>query len=490
VLVNFKIVWISSSNLSALSIIFSFMNKRLYPVIILALLFGLLAAPLNAAPPKAGAKCTKAGASSTVAGKKFTCVKSGNRLVWNKGVTVKAAAKPEAPAVPTTPTTPATPATPTVPAAPAIKVSDASAYRNISECKLVNGSNNRDVNQSHDSRNWILVDTKKTVRVLIFPVDFSDLVSKSQDSPDFKSLIKDFEAFYSSQSNNTMKFAWTVPSKFSRMTKSVQSYGLGARGTGNSWSLYNDMHDLALKSYKREDFDFFIGSAPTSTIREDIAVSPAFGATEKSRWPGTFLGGDYWSNGASWTIPTHEFGHSGLGLADLYNYDAAMLGQAGFAQQFKYMGVYDLMNWAGGSGLELTSWNRWIGGLIADKQMLCLPDATTTTLLKPIQLVNDEVKGLVIPITKSSAIVIENRAALGFDQGLTEGAQGVIAYFVDTAISSGYGPMQVIRKQGSSHVWFIDNALKVGEVLTHKGYSIKVLGASKNEMYVEVKKEG
>jgi hypothetical protein len=60
----------------------------------LVLSFVLIAGPLNAAEPKAGAKCTKAGAISTVGGKKFTCVKSGTKLVWNKGVAAKAAAKP------------------------------------------------------------------------------------------------------------------------------------------------------------------------------------------------------------------------------------------------------------------------------------------------------------------------------------------------------------------------------------------------------------
>ena len=38
---------------------------------------------------KAGAKCTKAGATASVGGKKFTCVKSGKKLVWNKGTTIK-----------------------------------------------------------------------------------------------------------------------------------------------------------------------------------------------------------------------------------------------------------------------------------------------------------------------------------------------------------------------------------------------------------------
>ncbi len=53
-----------------------------------------LATPVEAATPKAGAKCTKAGATATASGKKFTCVKSGKKLVWNKGVGIKVAPKP------------------------------------------------------------------------------------------------------------------------------------------------------------------------------------------------------------------------------------------------------------------------------------------------------------------------------------------------------------------------------------------------------------
>jgi hypothetical protein len=62
---------------------------------------------------KAGAKCTKAGATSISGGKKFTCVKSGTRLVWNKGVAVKAAATPKA--------TPTATAVPTTSAAPTLR---------------------------------------------------------------------------------------------------------------------------------------------------------------------------------------------------------------------------------------------------------------------------------------------------------------------------------------------------------------------------------
>ena len=57
-------------------------------LIALILVFGLLI-PLNAtAAIKAGDVCKKAGQTSTYMGKKYTCVKSGKKLVWNKGVLI------------------------------------------------------------------------------------------------------------------------------------------------------------------------------------------------------------------------------------------------------------------------------------------------------------------------------------------------------------------------------------------------------------------
>jgi hypothetical protein len=53
----------------------------------------LFIAPMNAvAAVKAGDSCKKVGATATASGKKFTCIKSGKKLIWNKGVAV---AKPK-----------------------------------------------------------------------------------------------------------------------------------------------------------------------------------------------------------------------------------------------------------------------------------------------------------------------------------------------------------------------------------------------------------
>ena len=64
------------------------MRRKGHLFIAIALLV-TLAAPVQAATPKAGVKCAKVGATATASGKKFTCVKSGTKLVWNKGVSIK-----------------------------------------------------------------------------------------------------------------------------------------------------------------------------------------------------------------------------------------------------------------------------------------------------------------------------------------------------------------------------------------------------------------
>jgi hypothetical protein len=62
------------------------MMRKLLVVLLAVTLLGVT--PVHALT-KAGAKCSKAGATSTSSGKKFTCIKSGKNLVWNKGVPVK-----------------------------------------------------------------------------------------------------------------------------------------------------------------------------------------------------------------------------------------------------------------------------------------------------------------------------------------------------------------------------------------------------------------
>jgi hypothetical protein len=62
------------------------MNRKLLALLVVLY---LSAVQIQAtAAVKAGSSCAKLGTTSTYAGKKYTCVKSGKKLVWDKGVTV------------------------------------------------------------------------------------------------------------------------------------------------------------------------------------------------------------------------------------------------------------------------------------------------------------------------------------------------------------------------------------------------------------------
>ena len=62
--------------------------RKMLLFVVAGLLCFTLASPAHALV-KAGSKCSKLNATATVSGKKYTCIKSGAKLVWNKGVIVK-----------------------------------------------------------------------------------------------------------------------------------------------------------------------------------------------------------------------------------------------------------------------------------------------------------------------------------------------------------------------------------------------------------------
>ena len=68
--------------------------KKTFTAFALALALSIVVAPESSAAIKVGASCKKAGLISITGGLKYTCVKKSGKLVWGKGVAVKASAKP------------------------------------------------------------------------------------------------------------------------------------------------------------------------------------------------------------------------------------------------------------------------------------------------------------------------------------------------------------------------------------------------------------
>ncbi len=91
---------------------------------LVALFLTSLLMPVSAqgATAKAGASCTKIKATQIVGKKKFTCIKSGKKLVWNKGIAVAAPKQSPSPSITLAPS-PTPLAFPAPSASPAVTIS-------------------------------------------------------------------------------------------------------------------------------------------------------------------------------------------------------------------------------------------------------------------------------------------------------------------------------------------------------------------------------
>jgi len=141
--------------------------KKFLAILITAALFLV---PLNAvAAVKAGDTCKKVGSTATANGKKYTCIKSGKKLVWNKGVTI-ALPKPKPTPTPTSTPTPTPTQTPTP--IPTIADNFSQFATDISACKL-----NETRNLTGGSKGFPLRSTLSSLgkmKIAIIPVDFAN----------------------------------------------------------------------------------------------------------------------------------------------------------------------------------------------------------------------------------------------------------------------------------------------------------------------------
>ena len=120
--------------------------KKTFTAFALALVLSIVVAPESSAAIKVGASCKKAGLTSITGGFKYTCVKKSGKLVWGKGVAVKASAKPSVSAKPSaTASASATPkpsVTPTAAAtvAASYTMAQVSANKSAAKCwSVING---------------------------------------------------------------------------------------------------------------------------------------------------------------------------------------------------------------------------------------------------------------------------------------------------------------------------------------------------------------
>mgnify|MGYP006179709901 CR=1 FL=1 len=428
------------------------MRKRLIALLVITPL--LLSSQLSTshAAAKAGAKCTKVGSKSVVGAKTFTCIKSGKKLVWDKGVSAVV------------------------------------AVDLLADCKLPVADGRGDVSIG----GWPRIDErlKSTGGVIatVVMVDFPDAPASMTPTDAFARISPSADVF-NEMSYGKLSYTFKPQLKWYRMSKKSTDYVAGG------WTFIKH-REYITEAAKLADVDIDFSKTDSLIILANpdstgIGNSgPAFAAIRKN---GITLDGKYISNGATSAYDlnnwksiwlNHEVTHT-LGLVDLYAFTQS--NSANRYDGFRYTGEFSYMGFSSyeSNAPSLFAFERWNLGWINDSQIKCLKDAKSTELISPVQT-SGGVKAVIIPISRTRAVVIESRRAIGIDKNIAK--SGALVYVVDSSIQSGQGPVRVFPSDVSSDPRYLKAPRALGESVTTEGVTIKVTKSDDSGDTVEITK--
>ena len=445
----------------------------------------------SATPPKSGSTCTKQGATKTYQGKKYTCIKSGKKLIWDKGASVaKPNAAPIASPTPTPTPTPSPTPSPILSSVPTPTPTQERVFedsscteigqiitasgkqflcRYIAEKRMfwvqISGSNDAPTTSinSSDVDNCKIQDLRTNkfygngnvgfpltmnaikpngiVKVAVLPVNFPD--SPKVESPN--SYWKPYSDLLDQRNSylyeNRIKYEWTIPSEWLMMSKGAEYFASdhvtvqpdGSRKSDGVNQILSSDEQASLifseaeKNLKIEDFDFFW--IFTNPLETRVPQGP-YGRFQDVKTTKTLYRRlNYYMLGNRIYSGAYHLGPIGT-LQDTIAHEMA-----------HYQGM---IQHAPGNGWgwyvsNNPTWESWITGWRPDAQYVCIDSTQNWTEaqfhLSSIDLNSKGYKSGVIKISDSQVLVIESRRPGPFTTALPKTISGITAYIVDTTKS-------------------------------------------------------
>jgi M6 family metalloprotease-like protein len=319
-----------------------------------------------------------------------------------------------------------------------------------------------------------------TVKVTVIFVDFSDAPATRTPQDVFATISPAAENYYNAVSYTNMALSFDPSYKWFRMSKPSSGYGWAALTFDLQKAYIQEAITLADPTVDFSKSDaFLIVSNPDGG---SLTNGPAFTATGTN---GITVDGKLFNNGATsgkdllvykglW-FP-HEFGHT-MSLVDLYAFTG---------DTHRFVGDFSIMGNILGTAPEMTAWERWILGWISDTQVSCFSNTGSSTMtLTPIES-KSGMKMLVIPIDGNSAVVVESRKPLGYDNLLTK--SGPLVYVVDTKIATGTGTFKVLPINDAD-LKKLQAPLTVGQTLIYNNITIKFVSTDASGDVIQYEKK-
>lgn len=399
---------------------------------------------------KAGTTCKELDSTTTLKGYRFRCIKSGSKLIWNKGVKV-------------------------VPVVDLTK-----------ECKLPVADGRGDVAIGGWPR---ILERSKTVGdvvATVIMVDFPDAKATKTPKEAFD-LISPAVNVFTEMSYGKLNYKLAPKFKWYRMSKNSSSYVQGGWTFESQRNYIIEATKLADKDVNFSKTDNLIILANPDAVGMGTQ-GPAFSAINKR---GITLDGRYIANGTTsahdlnywksiWL--NHEISHT-MGLVDLYAFTKENSNNP--SDGFRFTGEFSFMGFGSyeSNSPSLLAFERWNLGWIDDSQIKCVKDVKSIEFISPVQTTGG-VKAVVIPISRTKAVVIESRRAIGLDKKIVK--SGALVYVVDSSIQSGKGPVKVFPSDVVNDPRYLKAPRALGESVTVEGVTVRVVKSDESGDTVEI----
>jgi len=323
-------------------------------------------------------------------------------------------------------------------------------------------------------------------KILAVLIDFNERLGTTSRNEYERFNIKQIEEFYKYNSYGKSQLTIEVMDKLIYIDGSINDYQKSETHPALFAKIISQLKGLV-------NLDSYSGYIFTSP-----AAGPRLGAGYATS---TEIGPMVWMGGISpktdgfvelWKMLAHEIGHM-YGLPDLYFTLYGNLNLEG-----KTVGPFDLMDGITGISNSLNFNHRWILGWLAEEQVICrVPTEEPYTLeLTPISESDNGVKGVILPLSETTAILVEARVRTKFDT-LTPDQEGVLVYFLDTKKPSGQGPLRLVpsKNEWTQKLGLIDDvirfqegALALGERVTDSGVFVEYTKRNSNNFTISIAK--
>ena len=444
--------------------------RKILRALPLLLSVALIASVAQAATaPKAGSVCKYVGQTITAGGKKYTCVKSGKKLLWDKGVlipTPKSSATPTPTSTPTVAPTPAPTPSKTPEPKPLIagdpcnvvgeSINNSQGYL---ECREVANNQKKYFQLSNSISNlapqtsplplsicrvpdqrssispsdpyaiahpikWEGVLKKEKLKVLFIPFDFSDHPGTGNPTSNYAQDIVKFKEWVKWYSNGKKSVEVETSERWIRASQPSITYDpyLGHGKPNNTVAFEMLLKDSeTIFDYSTVDVVFLIFPKDLKTFQTETTRFDYVQTSKGLLRMGIYATGNqlYYQRGELWFWLTHELLHHAWGI-----------------QQHApaYPTFLSISTGTPGPGQSIISWDQLVLDWANPEDIWCSDLKTLSNsevTLVPMEREQEGVRAAMINLSPSRTLVIESHRKDKWGN-FNPGTYGLTAYIVDT----------------------------------------------------------